>query len=71
MKVRSELMLLQTFEEVLYFEDAVLGQIGAMDRVSNSIVAELSAEKMSHYLRNLPYRVWAEVFSDFWVVRSA
>jgi len=45
MKVRSELMLLQTFEEVLYFEDAVLGQIGAMDRVSNSIVAELSAEE--------------------------
>ncbi len=45
MKVRSELVLLQTFEEVLYFEDAILGQIGAVNCVFYSVVPELSTKK--------------------------
>lgn len=43
MKLFSELVLLQTFEEILYFENAILGQIGAVNCVFNSVVAKLSA----------------------------
>ena len=43
MKECSELVLLQTFEEVLYLENAIFGQIGAVDGVFNSVVAKLSA----------------------------
>ena len=42
---KSELVLLEELEEVLRFQAAVLGHVRAMQRVPNSVLAELRSRK--------------------------